>query len=181
MPYFPLWIHSRANRKEGQYLADHQDSLVLLRRFHHAVRRFEFDGNRLFDQHVFAGSERFQRHRFVHFGRQADIDEIDFRVRQQLMVILKAANSFQIDLSGRRTKIPLNAAPITGQPFDIPGGDGGNFPAAQSLRTLEMGVAHESYADDPDLHHPASPSNSHAVMPLRLELNGPPIDGCQLA
>ena len=58
-------------------------------RLQNAIRLGDAAGNRLFANHVFAGGEGFQRHWSVQMRRQANIDDVDGRVRDDLIDVRK--------------------------------------------------------------------------------------------
>ena len=102
---------------------------------------------------MLAGLQRFQHDRFVLVGWQANIDQIDVRIGQKIVVIRILLDLRQIDLPAARPEIPLDADPVARQFLLVASRDGGHFGTAELPRSREMGVTHEADADDSDAYH----------------------------
>jgi hypothetical protein len=96
-------------------VADENLLARLLRCFHHFVAVGRGERHRLLDEYVLAGFERGDRRFGVQVRRQAQIDQVDFRIAKQFLDVAVLRQSRRIDLLARRPEIALDTAPIARQ------------------------------------------------------------------
>ena len=90
LPYLPLAISLRAKAYSGkkrQAVADEDLLARFFGRFHDLVALGSRQTHRLFDEDVLAGLQRGDRRLGVQIRRQADIDQVDRLVGEQVLKI----------------------------------------------------------------------------------------------
>src|SRR5262245_56531599 len=86
-------------------------------------------------------------------GRVADVDQIDFRVREQVVQALVLLNPSQIDHLARRAEVSADGAPVPRELGLIAAADCGELCALEVLVGKEVNPAHEADADEADADH----------------------------
>ena len=120
---------------------------------HHRLGFRELNGDGLFHQRGLAGLQAFHHHFEMSIGRQADIDQINLRVGDQLSVIGVLADIAEIDMATRGAEVALDRRPVPSQLSRVSGCHRGDSCVGQITRTLEMCVSHEADTNDSDSDH----------------------------
>ncbi len=85
--------------------------------------------------------------------RRADVDEINFRVGEEVGEVGVAFDLAQVHFGARRSEIALDAAPVPGQFLGVAAGNRGDARALHPLGGEKMDHAHKTDAGDADVHH----------------------------
>ena len=139
-------------------MPDHQQLAARLRRVDHRVGVGGRQGDRLLDQDMLARLERPDRQPGVLVVRDAEVDEVDRGVGQQVGDIGVFRQAREVNLAPLRAEVPLDARPVAGQLLRVPAADGRDLPAAQLGGGQVVDHPHEADADDADADHPAHTS-----------------------
>src|SRR6185312_8725640 len=109
--------------------------------------------DRLFADHVLAGFEGRDGDGQVQRRRQADVDQVDLRIGDQVLPLFVASDVAQFHDGARRAEVALNPAPVAGEFLFVASADRGYLGASHLLVGQVMDHAHEADADDSDSYH----------------------------
>jgi hypothetical protein len=146
----------RELREERQDVPDEKHATMCARGLHHAVGIRGRQSNRFFDQHMFCGLQSRDGHIGMLTRRRTDIDQIDGGIGQERFKRFVTSDSGQVHLRSRRSKVAMNACPITPALFGIAAANGRHVSATKAARGEKVDHAHETDAGDADANHALS-------------------------
>ena len=86
-------------------------------------------------------------------GRQANIDQVDLGVGQQLAIVGVAFDLREIDMAPPRAEIALNRRPVSGELSLVTRRNCRDAGPFECTRSLKVRVAHEAKADNSNAEH----------------------------
>ena len=143
--------------EEREHVPDHQQLPARPRGGHHRVGLGGRQRDRLLDQHMLARLERADGESGVLVVGDAEVDEVDLGIGQQVGDVGMPGVSREVHLRPARAEVALDAGPVPRQLLGVPTAERRHAPSGQPAGGQVVDHPHEADADDADAHHLGSP------------------------